>query len=669
MKQLSIASSAVYRASFGIVSLVCFQSQAEVTNPTGIERQISKVVAVIMERDHVSSAKIDERLSQRAWDILLERLDPRKECLLRSDLDELKEQRNKFALALSKDGNVGAAFELYRLFEKRMKTRADICGELLKGEFDFSVNESLAIDYANLHFPLDEDEARTRWRKRLKYELLLMKGGGFTDGGAKELVRNHQNAIHKQWQDLTNDDLLKLALSSFCQAFDEQSSYMSPSTLTDFFQTVSSHLPGIGVALKRFRGQHVVSRVLPGGSADQEGQLGIGDRVVAIKAEEGRQFLLVDELFLDSVVRMLRGETDSRVSLLVLRPGTRRLRRIDFVRDDSPTMPVTSVIVDVPRNEAKPALKIGLVNIPSFYARIPSGDGNDSKNTSKVLTSILNDFTDKKVDAVIIDLRMNEGGLLVEVIRCAGLFIGKGPILQLKDNKGQVSAHADEEAGTSWSGPLVVLTSSITTSGGELFAAALKDYGRALVVGDTTSRRGSVQSLLNLGAQLFRGIENPPNFGAMRVTLSEMYSPAGAPLTGVGAVPHLNLPTGLKQRFSRIKDGDSRERAEPSTIDSAEFVPVQKHSDTVLADIRRRFHQRVRTSQEFQKFIALLAQARTAEGSKLIPLSEKQFFEDSLADSVWPRVTSIDAKGDLIRDYYLNEVFRITADYCEALKR
>lgn len=134
-------------------------------------------------------------------------------------------------------------------------------------------------------------------------------------------------------------------------------------------------------------------------------------------------------------------------------------------------------------------------------------------------------------------------------------------------------------------------------------------------------------------------------------------------------MPHLSLPTGLGQRFPRAKARDSSMNAEPTTIDSAEFVPVQKLSDTALADIRRRFHQRVRASKEFQQFIAQLAQARTAARSELIPLSEKQFFEDSLENSVWPRLTSIDAKGDLIKDYYLNEVFRITVDYCETLKR
>ena len=403
--------------------------------------------------------------------------------------------------------------------------------ELLALDHDFTIDESLSTDPDTMQFAKTAEEARELWRKRIKYELLVRMTEDMTLEEAKEKVARRYKSLAKRRHQTDSDELLEMFLTAVTSSFDPHTTYMSPSSHENFQINMKLNLEGIGAALKGEDGYTIITKDHPRWRCGQAGRLKAEDRIVSVGQGHDGEMAEVVDMKLNDVVKMIRGHAGTVVRLGVTDAtgGETEYIEITRARIELTDSEARSEIVEEGQAADGSAMKIGVIDLPSFYmdmAGARMGKPN-YKSTTRDVRRILNEFTAKDVDVVVLDLRRNGGGSLTEAINLTGLFIDTGPVVQVKDADGVVQHYDDLERGMAWDGPLVVLTSKFSASASEILAGAIQDYRRGLVVGDdSTHGKGTVQSLLDLGSQLFR-VPDPPNLGALKITMQQFYRPNG----------------------------------------------------------------------------------------------------------------------------------------------
>jgi len=445
---------------------------------------------------------------------------------------------------------------------------------------------------------------------------------------------------------------------------------MSPASEEDFDIAMSLELKGgIGASLMNEDGFTVIKKLVAGGVAEKNGQLKIDDKIVAVGQGDEGPTVDVTDMKLRSVVKLIRGQPGTAVRLDIM-PGDDTQRKIvKIVRQkiELKDSAAKGAIFDAGRKADGTPYRIGIIDLPSFY-RDMAGEGlglPDVRSTTRDVRKILDDFNRKHVDAVILDLRYNGGGSLPEAISLTGLFIGEGPVVQVKDSEGRVQHLDDAGPDMVWSGPLVVLISKFSASASEILAGAIQDYGRGLIVGDrSTHGKGTVQSLIDLGQQLFhsRGA-----LGALKITTQQFYRPDGDSTQKRGVVSDVELPS-LTNHFA---EGEA-EMDYPLAFDSV--APLHyKHYDYVkpalCQQLRQLSEQRVQTSEKFKKVVRNIARFKDQKAKKYFTLNEAQFLKewaDLTADKDEEKAIEKRAElnsGTIERTYYLDEAMAILTDY------
>jgi len=484
-------------------------------------------------------------------DYMKEGLDPQR---LFFTAEDEKNFRTQFGPRIETDlaylGNIDTAFTIFQTYEQRVKARAAWISEELKKDYDFTAQEVYAPDRSKIEFPANAAEADELWRRRIKYEMLQGMLGKKTQEEVKVNMHKRYERMVKNVGDIEPLDVQELFLSAFTRMYDPHSSYLSSDTLQDFSIQMKLSLIGIGAVLGiEDDGSCVVKEVKAGSPADLSGQIHVNDKIVAVQ-QQGGEAIEVIGMKLRRIVDMIRGAKSTKVTLTVLphdAVDATKTKEVRIVRDviKLDEARATASIYDLP-SENNQTVPVGVITLNSFYG--PSEDTAETAANKNAATQdvaeLIGKLKQQGIKGLVIDLRRNGGGLLSEAVDLTGLFITQGPVVQVRDSMGRLQVDSDTDSSVSYEGPLAVLTSRFSASASEIFAGALQNYGRAVIIGDSSTHgKGTVQAVLEMKNFLPRLSQNVTNTGAAKLTYQKFYLPNGSSTQKKGVTPDIVLPS------------------------------------------------------------------------------------------------------------------------------
>ncbi|MBI3838859.1 MAG: carboxy terminal-processing peptidase [Planctomycetia bacterium] len=671
-------------------------SRAQLAGPRPDDRNITVAITRLMSKEHLTRHALDNEIAGRWVTNYLKMLDPRKVFFSKSDIDGFMKYRDQLDdMALK--GDTSFAYLVFNRFLERLDDRVKLVDELLPIKQDFTIDEDLITDPDLISYAKDDAEMRERWRQRIKYELLELASekakpepgpnpvNKEPEGETKfkldsqashDKISKRYHQLVKRMKQTEPDELLEIYLTALTTSYDPHTSYMSPTSLENFEIQMRLNLEGIGAALEAPEGETIVKKVIPGGAAAKDGRLKPDDKIVGVGQGQEGPIVDVNEMKLNNVVKLIRGHQGTTVRLAVVPKGEADTRIYNIVRQqiELTDSEARSEILEAGSRPDGTPYKVGVINLPSFYMDMSGAKAGreDFKSTTRDVAKLLKDFNAHKVDAVVIDLRLNGGGSLTESINLTGLFIDVGPVVQVKDFDGQKTQYDDTERGVAWAGPLVVLTSKYSASASEIFAGAIQDYKRGLVVGDaSTHGKGTVQSLLDLGQRLFRGINKAPELGALKITMQQFYRPDGDSTQNRGVLADVELPS-LRSQY------DVGESSLPYAMkfDHVDPVSYRKYNfvdNRIIDQLKNLSADRRKDSKDFQKVLRDIEHYNEQNKRKRISLNEAKFMaERAELNSEKQEEGEFDELNDpnrpvFKRDYYGNEVLAIATDYVRLL--
>lgn len=674
----------------------------EMNNARAIDRMIIRAVAQIMGEQHLSKHPLNDEISVRAFDQFLRSLDPMKMYFLQSDIDQLMAKQKQID-DLVRAGDMSFAIDAFKVFLKRVDERVAMAHQEIDRAHDFTIDEKIPNDRDVYQYPKTDDEARDRMRRQIKYYLLVLKsdklrsekeskeksakvplGGaapqtsvvpGKPDEDPKQRLHRRYQSQAKRYHQTDADEILESYVTALTTSFDPHTSYMAPKTLENFRIVMRLNLDGIGAQLTLEDGFTTITGVVPGGAADKDGRLKVGDRILSVgQGQEGDMVDVVD-MKLDDVVQKIRGAAGTIVRLGVQPTGGSELKTYEITRakislEDSAAR---SEIVEQGAKADGSPMRFGYIDLPSFYldmeAKSDKADG--FRSSTRDVRVILQNFREQKVDAVVIDLSRNGGGSLTEAIDLTGLFIDRGPVVQVKDTEDEITVLQDEESGVAWNGPLIVMTSKESASASEIFAGAIQDYKRGIVVGDpSTHGKGTVQSLLDLGQLLAKGVGGP-EMGALKITIQQFYLPDGKSTQRQGVMADIVLPAVTANMA--IGEADLDYALPNDSIKVARHTDYKLVDSNILARLRSNSTQRLGASEGFTKLLKRIELFKRLKEEKFVTLNEAEFLESRReidAEREEEKVIleqQLPKKEIFRKDYYSEEVLNIARDYVEAL--
>jgi carboxyl-terminal processing protease len=536
-----------------LATLVLALGQAGANTDTGFRttnlmRLETRTLVQMLEAFHYNKGAVTPTDYPQLITDYMEELDPQRLFFTAQDEHNF---RSRFGPKLETDlnylGNIDPAFEIFTAYNKRVQERVGWLFAELGKDHDFTGAEAYNTDRTRSPWPADAAEADGLWRRRLKYELLQeIVGRTKAPADAAKTVHKRYERMLKNVSDIEPNDVQELYLSSLTKMYDPHSAYFNADTLEDFSIQMRLSLFGIGAILSvDEEGYCVIREIVHGGPADLGGQLKVKDKITAV-TQPGAEPVEIIGMKLRRIVDMIRGAKGTKVELTVLsadETDSTKTRSVVITRDEIKlnSARASAAIHELP-SEAGVVTPIGVITLNSFYGASGDGDEDGFKGTaSKDVAELVGKLKQAGIKALVVDLRRNGGGLLSEAIEMTGLFIEQGPVVQVRDSLGRLQVDSDSDRGIAYDGPLAVLTSRFSASASEIFAGALQNYGRALIVGDSSTHgKGTVQAVLEMKNYLRNP---PPRTGAAKLTLQKYYLPNGASTQRKGVVPDIALPS------------------------------------------------------------------------------------------------------------------------------
>src|SRR5256886_10958451 len=500
-------------------------------------------VGRLLEEGHYTHQSLNDEVSKKFLKTYLELLDFSHLFLTQQDVDMLSA---KYATSLDDDvllGNLKPAYEVYDLYTKRVDDRVAKIKAMLKEPVDFKNNGTIELSRQKVPWPKDEAEADAIWRGRIASELLQEHLSEHPIEPGPQLISRRYERLARNVHEQDKDEQVKLFLDALSQAYDPHSEYLSKADLKNFSINMGLSLVGIGAMLRTEDGYAKIESLVPGGPAQTEGRLKVGDRITAVAQGNG-EFNDVRDMRLDKVVEQIRGKKGTKVRLLVIpadSPDPSKRKTIELVRDEIKLKDQEArADIIIKKNENGDPVKLGWITLPSLYADMD----RHSKSTTKDVLALLKRLKKENVAGLIVDLRRNGGGSLEEAISLTGLFLKSGPIVQTKNTNGNIVVSIDPDPSIAYTGPMIVLTSRQSASATEILPAALQDYGRALIVGDkNTFGKGTVQTILEIGRFTSLLGSRSQEDGALKLTIQKFYRVAGGSTQLHGVASDVVLPS------------------------------------------------------------------------------------------------------------------------------
>lgn len=547
----------------------------------------SKRIASYFTRYHYSRVELDESMGEQIFERYLDQLDYNRMFLLQSDIDEFAEHADEFHTMLE-EGDLEVAYELYqRSMQRRYERYAYALEQIDEVEFDFEVEgERYYYDRTDEDWSAEKSELDELWNVRLKNDALNLAMAERADGEIKEnLERRYQSAIQRLTKS-QSEDAFSTVMNAFARSVEAHTSYLSPRNAERFQQNMNLQLEGIGAVLQAEYDYTVIRSLVPGGPADKTGELAPDDRIIAV-AQGDEEFVDIIGWRLDDVVDLITGPKGSTVRLQVMKEseGTGGApETVEIVRDKVRLEDrEAKASVEVMENGEYAERKVGVIEIPGFY-----------NNLSADVRTLIEDLKADEVEAIVVDLRGNGGGSLSEAINLTGLFIDAGPVVQVRDSSGRVDVSRDEDEVTHYDGPLSVLVDRFSASASEIFAAAIQDYDRGLVIGEQTFGKGTVQQHRGLQRR-FDFYSNP--LGSIQYTIAKFYRIDGGSTQHKGVVPDIAFPAAIDPE----EFGESQaENALPwDQIDAVEFEQLDRTDPELIDVLVKRHEERIKDNPEF----------------------------------------------------------------------
>ena len=569
----------------------------------------AKRVTALFTRAHYKEVDLNDDLSSQIFDRYIRSLDVNKNVFLASDIEQIEEFRDGFDNSLAK-GNLSAAYKVYTLNLQRRVERYEYALSLLEQPFNFEEEgDAFAYDREDSPWATTPAELDELWRQRVKYDALNLKLAGKEWEEIQELLTKRYERAIKRLKQTTSEDVFQTVMNSFARSIEAHTSYLSPRNADRFQMEMNLSFEGIGAVLQSTDDFTVIRSIVPGGPADLSKKIKPEDKIVGV-AQDEEDFVDVVGWRLDEVVELIKGPKGSTVRLQVLKGA-----------GDSTTPEVVSLTRDKIKLEDRAAQsevytpeegpyagqKIGVISIPSFY-------NNLHQDVRKELEAL----KEEKIQAVIVDLRGNGGGSLTEATLLTGLFIDKGPVVQIRDGAGRISVNRDTDGVTYYDGPMTVLVDRYSASASEIFAAALQDYNRALIIGEQTFGKGTVQQHRGLG-RIYDLYDNP--LGSVQFTIAKFYRINGGSTQHQGVTPDILFP-------SPIDHADWGESQEENALpwDSIRRANYATFGDTegVVANISTNHETRIKADPEFAYIYEDIAEYRKKKDDKTISLVESE---------------------------------------------
>jgi carboxyl-terminal processing protease len=662
----------------GAAVLVRDDRAAEIKGPQANDRYVAMAVTRKLIEEHLTRHPLDQEISQRCFKGFLKSLDPMKLYFTRDDFNQFEMQRNQLADKI-KHGDVGFAYMVFQALLKRIDERMQLVDQLLAegAKYDFTGDDVMITDADKTVYAANSDEIRDKWVKRIKYDLLTQEVVEKTPEKEirDKLVRRY-HSFAKRMHQISSDELLEMYLTSLTSAFDPHTSYMSAGTLEDFNILMKAELDGIGASLQYDDGNTIVNELVDGGAAQLDGRLKPKDRVIGVGQGEGGEIVDVVDMSLKDVVKLIRGKRGTIVRLKVLPVGSTepKIYNVTRAKIELKNSEARSEILETGKKANGEPFKVGFIDLPGFYMDMTGARQGipEFKSATRDVRKLLSEFNEKHVDAVIVDLRRNGGGALNEAISLTGLFIDTGPVVQVKDSDGRVQHYDDLDSGVAWAGPLVVLQSKFSASASEIFAGAIQDYRRGLVIGDKSSHgKGTVQSMLDVGQSLFQ-IPNAPSLGALKITIQQFYRPDGDSTQKRGVVSDIELPS--MSTHLPVGESDLDFSLKFDHVEPVPFNAVNMVNADMVKQLAQLSSERIEKSDDFQKEIKKIARYEKQKDRKQVSLNKEKFIAEHAdmnsekEEEDQFKELNEQKRPVVKKDYYIDEVLALTTDYMRLSK-
>jgi carboxyl-terminal processing protease len=618
---------------------------------------IAMSVGRLLEEGHYTRQKLNEDVSRKFLQTYLEMLDFSHLFFTQKDVDELNA---KYGSSMAGDvllGNLKPAYEIYALYTKRVDDRVAKIKELLKQPIDFKGNATVELSRQKSSWPKDEAEADQLWRGRIANELLQEHLSEHPIEPAPQLVARRYDRLARNVHEEDKDEQMKLFLDALAQAYDPHSEYLSKADMKNFSINMGLSLVGIGAMLRSEDGYAKIESLVPGGPAQADGRLKVGDRITAV-AQGPADYVDVREMRLDKVVEMIRGKKGTHVRLLVIPSDATdpsRRKNVELVRDEIKLKDQEArADIIIRKDENGDPIKLGWLTLPSFYADMDK----HQKSTTRDVLALLKRLRKENIAGLVIDLRRNGGGSLEEALSLTGLFLKSGPIVQTKDYNGSIRVSANPDPGIAYSGPMVVLTSRQSASASEIFAAALQDYGRAVIVGDkNTFGKGTVQTILPIGRFASLLGSHSDEDGALKLTIQKFYRVAGGSTQLHGVASDIVLPS--LSDLPEFGEGALKNALAYDEVAKARYTKWSDSHSLFIDQLRRRSEERIKNDPEFHYVMEDIGRLRHKLDENRISLNEDQRKKELQDDKLRKETRS---KERLARNQEEPRIYRVTLD-------
>jgi carboxyl-terminal processing protease len=643
--------------------------------PTEQQNYVARRVSDIIAREHYRRMPLDDRLSSLILDRYLDAIDGGRSYFYASDIAEFEKYRYELDDAI-KSGDVEPAFVIFRRYQQRSRERMNYAIELLSKKPDFDIDESFNFDREKEPWPANAGEMNELWRKRVKNDALSLVTAGKQWPEAVDVLRKRYEHVAKRMDQSKPDDVFEAFMNAFVLSLDPHSNYFSARNSEEYNIQMSLSYEGIGASLQLTDDYVTVIDVIAGGPAAVSGKLSANDRITAVG--EGKTGELVDVIGwrLDDVVQKIRGPGGTLVRLQLLpagaAPGSAQ-KVIEFTRNrvSLEAQAAHKAMRTIARNGRD--VKVGIITVPSFYQDYDASraGAKDYRSTTRDVQRLIGELRKDGAEVLIMDLRANGGGYLPEAESLTGLFIDRGPVVQLRDTTGRIEVDDDPDPAVFYSGPMIVLVDRFSASASEIFAGAIQDYGRALIVGQQTYGKGTVQNAHPLNYTIFG---RKPELGQLNVTIGKYYRITGESTQDRGVTPDIALPSLIDAN----EVGEStRDRALPwDHIEPASFK-AEGDLKPVTATLQKLHDERTANSADFRYLQADIAALEAMRSQKILSLNlktreadrKRQETERLERENAWRTARDMkpvkaldEIKDDAAASILLDEASQIAAD-------
>ncbi len=608
--------------------------------PAQQEAKAAIMAAELLSRYHYKGVRQDEAFSANIFDRYLKSLDSEKVFFTQADIDQLSVHRTKLVDAVKKE-DLSVPFVIFNLFEQRAVERLVYARTLLKKGFDFEVPESYQYAREKEPWPKSEAEVLDLWRKRVKNDWLRLKLAGKSEKSIVEILDKRYDNFLKRISRLKSEDAFTAYMNAYTTAIEPHTNYMGPRAAENFDISMKLSLVGIGAVLTELDEYATIRELVPGGPANLSGELNIGDRIIGVSQGENGVMIDVMGWRLDDAVALIRGPAETVVKLDVLPADAGpdgRHKLVSLVRKAISLEEQAAKLSVHVINEGKESRRVGVITLSSFYEDIAARQKGvqNYKSAARDVARLLDGLKKDRVDSVLIDLRNNGGGSLTEAVELTGLFIGKGPVLQHRNASGAIHVESDARAVVAWDGPLGVLINRGSASASEIFAAAIQDYGRGLIIGESSFGKGTVQSVIDLDKI---AKNSTPQFGGLRMTVAQFFRINGGTTQLRGVTPDILFPA----------VADTANFGEASFDNALPWVQIKQANYAPLGNLQEVFpvllamhDARVKTDKDFQYLQEDIAESKLLRKKNQVSLNEKERRKER--DLQEARVASRDSK-------------------------